>query len=241
MKSSPELNELATALSKAQGIIQNPNKDAANPFFKSKYADLADVLNVVRPAFSEVGLSVVQMPVNVDGNIGVITRLMHSSGQWLEAAVDIPLQGKNIAQDAGSTITYLRRYALAAVAGVFQEDNDGNLGKGKGTNTAPVQSIKSNPQIAGHTEQQKTYFDKLIEDNDALTMFVMQRQSESSVFESLYNSFESEKGKFKRIVDDMTQKGRDQFDEYVTLLQEGHDVEAEVSKAAFKYIEAAAS
>lgn len=149
MKSSPELNELATALSKAQGIIQNPNKDAANPFFKSKYADLADVLNVVRPAFSECGLSVVQMPVNVDGNVGVVTRLMHSSGQWLEDSIDIPLQGKNIAQDAGSTITYLRRYALASVSAVFQEDLDANLGKGKGTNTAPVQSIKSNPQVAG--------------------------------------------------------------------------------------------
>ena len=113
MKSSAELNELATALSKAQGIIQNPSKDAANPFFKSKYADLADVLNVVRPAFSECGLSVVQMPVNVDGNVGVVTRLMHSSGQWLEDSIDIPLQGKNIAQDAGSTITYLRRHRQA--------------------------------------------------------------------------------------------------------------------------------
>lgn len=140
MKTSTELGELATALSKAQGIIQNPNKDAANPFFKSKYADLADVLNVVRPAFSSVGLSVVQMPVNAEGNVGVVTRLMHSSGQWLEGAIDIPIQGKNIAQDAGSTITYLRRYALAAVAGVFQEDNDANLGK---NNTAPVQSIQA--------------------------------------------------------------------------------------------------
>ena len=140
MKTSTELGELATALSKAQGIIQNPNKDAANPFFKSKYADLADVLNVVRPAFSSVGLSVVQMPVNAEGNVGVVTRLMHSSGQWIEGAIDIPIQGKNIAQDAGSTITYLRRYALAAVAGVFQEDNDANLGK---NNTAPVQNIQA--------------------------------------------------------------------------------------------------
>tara|TARA_R110000851_G_scaffold227068_2_gene379908 strand:- start:652 stop:1377 length:726 start_codon:yes stop_codon:yes gene_type:complete len=241
MKTSPELNELATALSKAQGIIQNPNKDAANPFFKSKYADLADVLNVVRPAFAECGLSVVQLPHNVDGNIGLTTRLMHCSGQWLEDSIDIPFQGKNVAQEVGAAITYLRRYALAAVAGVFQEDNDGNLGKGKGSNTAPVQSIKNNPATKGHSEQQKTYFDKLIEDNDALTMFVMQRQAESTVFESLYNSFESEKVKFKRIIDSMTAKGGEQFEEYVVLLEQGHDVESEVSKAAFKYIEEAAS
>ena len=143
MKTSEQLNELAGALSKAQGIIQNPTKDAANPFFKSKYADLADVLNVVRPAFAEVGLSVMQMPCNVDGNIGLTTLVMHSSGQWIESSIDIPMQGKNVAQDAGSAITYLRRYALAAVAGVFQEDNDGNLGKDKSTNTGDVKSIKA--------------------------------------------------------------------------------------------------
>ena len=143
MKTSEQLNELATALSKAQGIIQNPNKDAANPFFKSKDADLADVLNVVRPAFAECGLSVMQMPSNVGGNIGLTTLVMHSSGQWIESEIDLPLQGKNIAQDAGATITYLRRYALAAVAGIFQEESDGNLGKDKSSNTAEVQSIQA--------------------------------------------------------------------------------------------------
>ena len=141
MKTSENINELADALSQAQGEIQNPAKDSDNPFFKSKYADLADVLNVVRPAFSKVGLSVVQLPSSKDGNIALTTRVMHKSGQWLEDEFNLPFQGKNIAQEAGKTISYMRRYALAAVAGVFQEDNDGNLGSSKADNTGSVQSL----------------------------------------------------------------------------------------------------
>jgi hypothetical protein len=183
MKTSENLNELATALSKAQGIIQNPNKDADNPFFKSKYADLADVLNVVRPAFAECGLSVVQFPCNVDGNIGLTTRLMHSSGQWLESSIDLPLQGKNIAQDAGSTITYLRRYALAAVAGVFQEDNDGNQGKDKQSNTAEVQNIQAKikpsqikkiEELIAKTDTDKAVFCKWLSVPDVSDLFASQ-------------------------------------------------------------------
>ena len=62
MKTSNEINEIATALAAAQGEIENPTKNADNPFFKSKYADLAEVLGVVRPVFAKQQLSVVQMP-----------------------------------------------------------------------------------------------------------------------------------------------------------------------------------
>lgn len=135
MKTSDVINELAEALAIAQGEIQNPVKDSDNPFFKSKYADLATVLDAVRPVFSKHGLSVVQMPFDKDGEIGIATRLMHKSGQWLEDQVSIPLQvKKNAAQEAGTVITYLRRYALAALAGVYQEDNDGNMGASKTDN-----------------------------------------------------------------------------------------------------------
>ena len=146
MKTSEQINELAEALSLAQGKIQNPKKDSDNPFFKSKYADLAEVLDVVRPAFSEVGLSVVQMPYTNDG-MGVVTRIMHKSGQWIEGEFSLPMQtAKNIAQDAGSLITYMRRYALAAAAGVFQEDPDANLGNSKSDNTGAVVNMKYSPK-----------------------------------------------------------------------------------------------
>ena len=145
MKTSNEINEIATALAAAQGEIENPTKNADNPFFKSKYADLAEVLGVVRPVFAKQQLSVVQMPyTSENGQIGVTTMISHASGQWMQGEVALPLQvNKNVNQDAGSAITYLRRYALAAACGVAQEDLDGNLGKSKGENTGEVVNLKT--------------------------------------------------------------------------------------------------
>ena len=157
MKTSEQINEIAAALAAAQAEIQNPSKSADNPFFKSKYADLAEVLSVVRPAFSKHKLSVVQMPFTSEsGQIGVTTLISHASGQWMRGEVSLPLQvAKNINQDAGSAITYLRRYALAASAGVAQEDLDGNLGErntGKVTNLKTITKAQQN-EIEGLVEQ----------------------------------------------------------------------------------------
>ena len=127
METSTEINELAAALAKAQGEIENAGKNAKNPHFKSTYADLSEVLNVARPVLSKHGLSIVQMPVSSDDSkIGVITRLMHSSGQYIQSSLDIKVGGNNPAHAAGSAITYLRRYSAAAFVGIAQEDKDAN-------------------------------------------------------------------------------------------------------------------
>lgn len=125
MNMSEQINELATALALAQVELENANKNAANPHFKSKYADLAEVLNTVRPVFAKHGLSVTQFPSYADGLVSVRTVLMHNSGQWMAGDASAPAS-KLDAQGVGSAITYLRRYSLAAVAGVAQEDDDGN-------------------------------------------------------------------------------------------------------------------
>lgn len=160
MKTSAEINEIATALAAAQAEIQNPAKNAENPFFKSNYADLAEVLSVVRPAFTKHNLSIVQMPYTSEGGqIGVTTMISHSSGQWMQGEVALPLQvNKNVAQDAGSSITYLRRYALAAACAVSQTDADGNLGKDADTNTGEVVSLKT------ITSKQSAVIETLIEE-----------------------------------------------------------------------------
>ncbi len=129
MKMSEQINELATALVVAQGLIQNPTKSVKNDFFKSKYADLAGVIDVVRPAFTEAGIAVIQAPsTGADGEIAVTTTLVHTSGQWMSDQVSMAIDpsAKNPAQAAGSLITYLRRYSLSAFANVAQEDDDGN-------------------------------------------------------------------------------------------------------------------
>lgn len=122
---SPDIAELSTALCKAQGAMQGAVKDSTNPFFQSKYADLSAVWEDVRGPFAENGLSVVQMPVGGVGSVSVVTQITHSSGQWMRSKLTV-VPNKVDPQGIGSGITYARRYALAAMAGVYQIDDDGN-------------------------------------------------------------------------------------------------------------------
>jgi hypothetical protein len=129
MNKSELINELATALAKAQGELENASKSSNNPHFKSKYADLAEILNTVRPVFASHGLSVTQCPSFEAGIVSVETILMHSSGQWITSVISAPVS-KLDAQGVGSAITYCRRYSLASVAGIAQEDDDANSAVG---------------------------------------------------------------------------------------------------------------
>lgn len=132
MNTSEQINELAVALAKAQAAIQPAAKDKQNPAFRSRYADLASVWDACRAALTENGLSVVQIPTDAgEGRIGLITTLLHSSGQWISGLLVLPLV-KNDPQGAGSALTYARRYALSAMVGVVaDEDDDGNGASGR--------------------------------------------------------------------------------------------------------------
>lgn len=128
MQMSENINELATALAKAQGEMKNAGKTSDNPFFKSKYADLAEILNAVREPLSKYGLSISQLYDGMgvpDKTITVTTLLMHSSGQYISNSANYPVAKADI-QGVGSAITYARRYSLAAILGLSQEDDDGN-------------------------------------------------------------------------------------------------------------------
>ncbi len=146
MNKSEQINELATALSKAQGAIKGALKDTANPFFKSKYADLSSVWEACREQLANNGLSVAQTPCKSEhGYVGIETILMHSSGQWISNDFAIPVT-KVDAQGFGSAITYARRYALAAMVGVAPEDDDGNAATGKvNKETGEIKPIKTTP------------------------------------------------------------------------------------------------
>lgn len=141
MQTSENINELAAALAKAQALVKGAMKDATNPHFKSSYADLSSVWDACREAITANGLSVVQAPEpGLDGAVCVTTRLMHSSGQWMEASLCCrPM--KNDAQGVGSVITYLRRYSLAAMVGVAPEDDDGESATGRGRGGQPLGDI----------------------------------------------------------------------------------------------------
>ena len=116
--------ELFTALAKMQGEVENATKGSLNPHFKSKYADLAEVLNTVRPVLAANGLSVIQSPSFDGGICHVTTTIAHSGGGYIYGTMSC-VPAKQDGQGIGAATTYLRRYSLAAVCGVAQEDDDG--------------------------------------------------------------------------------------------------------------------
>lgn len=126
---SENINELAMALAKAQAEMLPAMKDSANPFFKSKYADLASVWDACRAPLTKNGLSVVQLISSDTDKLVLKTTLIHSSGQWIESVAPI-VPVKNDPQGLGSALTYMRRYSLAALVGVYQDDDDGNAATG---------------------------------------------------------------------------------------------------------------
>lgn len=137
METSEQINELAAALSKAQGEMGGAVKESANPFFKSKYADLASVRDAVREPFAKNGLSVVQSPSAEGARVCVETLLLHASGQWIRGTVSTTAKDET-PQSVGSAITYLRRYALQSFAGVAPEDDDAEAAQGRGAKPSTV-------------------------------------------------------------------------------------------------------
>lgn len=116
--------ELYAALAEAQAEVENASKNSANPHFKSKYADLAEVLNTVRPVFAKHGLSILQSTEFNGSLVSVSTAVAHKSGGIVTSTASC-VPAKSDAQGVGSATTYLRRYSLAAMCGVAQEDDDG--------------------------------------------------------------------------------------------------------------------
>jgi len=124
---SPDLAELGAALAKAQGELRNVGKDktAKAGSYTYNYADIADGLDVVRPVLSKHGLCLIQTTSLEGGVILLHTRLLHSSGQWIEGTFPVCAPGK--AQEVGAALTYARRYAAFSIVGVAgtEEDQDG--------------------------------------------------------------------------------------------------------------------
>jgi len=124
MKHSESIKEIAAALVKAQKEIKAAIKDATNPFFKNKYADLASVIEAVRVPLNNAGISFLQPASTVAEGVAVETVLIHESGEWLSETLVMPVN-KQDAQAFGSACTYGRRYGLQSLCGVPSEDDDG--------------------------------------------------------------------------------------------------------------------
>jgi ERF superfamily len=154
---SPSIGKLAEALAKAQLEITGAVKDSSNPFFKSKYADLSAVLEAGKPCNAH-GLALIQIPLEAESGVRLVTTLAHSSGEWMQGVYKMT-PTKNDPQGIGSCLTYMRRYAAAAFLGIAQIDDDANEASNKSPDarqnshkilpsTEAVESIVGGPREA---------------------------------------------------------------------------------------------
>lgn len=127
MRQSEKINELVGALTKAKALIKMPEKDCNNPYFKSKYASLESIGKATEAPLRENGLAIIQGPDYIDGHMVLVTRLVHTSGQWIESSAPL-LPAKQDSQGIGAAITYMKRYSWAAIIGLsgVEEEDDGN-------------------------------------------------------------------------------------------------------------------
>jgi len=162
MKFSESINNLSVALTEVNKELKNPLNTAVNPFFKSNYAPLSEILTGIRPLLAKHGLSIIQNTTSENDKIGIQTIILHQSGQYLESDMMYIKADKDTAQGQGSAITYGRRYQLSAILSISSEDDDdGNNASNpqKQKSTMPMPKTQQNP-----VEAVKKAFEKPSED-----------------------------------------------------------------------------
>lgn len=138
MNQSESIELLSAALVEFQRSSPDIRKNAVNPHFKNRYADLASIIDAVRGPLTDAGLAVVQLP---DGD-DLITRLVHKSGQWISSRTALKCS-KPDAQGYGSALTYARRYAISAMLNLAADDDDGEAAsRATRKATAPAQALR---------------------------------------------------------------------------------------------------
>ena len=135
---------IATAMVKAQKEFGPALKSSTNPYFTSKYADLAACVEAVIDALNNNGIALIQKCHESDTGVNVETLLLHESGESLSCGVLHVPASKQDPQGYGSALTYARRYSLMAACGIAPEDDDGNAASRTARN--PLDSI---PKLAG--------------------------------------------------------------------------------------------
>ena len=159
MRTSENINELATALAAAQAEMKNATFNRTNLHFKSKYADLAMIRDAVTPALAKQGIAVVQGTDTVESGIIVTTRLVHKSGQWIESRFPIAYDKPQV---MGSAYSYARRYSLSAICSIAsEEDDDGNAAQAS-THEKPAAMPAANGTPGASKAGSRVAYEKMI-------------------------------------------------------------------------------
>lgn len=150
MQQSNTIGELVKALTKAQLEMENPTFDSINPHFQNRFASLAAHTEAIRKPFARVGLAVIQGLESDERGVCVTTKIVHTSGEWIESAVCMPLPEKATAQHLGSICTYLRRYSLASSCFIVGEsDEDGEADRKVDRNGKERPSFNPSKAVGG--------------------------------------------------------------------------------------------
>ena len=164
MNTSEKTDAIFPALFQAISGMGQLKKDAKNPFFKSSYATLGAVQEASIPVFGEHGIMVLQFPEGSDRGVKLTTRLVHAeSDQWIESTLDIPLD-KHDPQAVGSGISYARRYALQAIAGLAAEDDDGESAMKRGTPQKQAQKPQAKKEDTPIEDSQREIINELFKE-----------------------------------------------------------------------------
>lgn len=173
MIKSETISKISVDLLKAQTEMSTPKKDASNPFFKSKYADLNAVREACIGALNNNGICLLQPVVTHDGKNYVQTLLLHSSGEFIGGETEIKAKAINDPQAEGSGITYARRFGLQSLLGLGAEDDDGNAANKpqRENNNSKVTNITDKPAAkTNQTEADKTAYAVIQECENAIEM-----------------------------------------------------------------------
>lgn len=141
LNKSESIANLVKALSTLQGELKDADKNALNPHFKSKYADLSEVLGNLRPLLAKNQLALSQFPSFENGIVSVTSLLAHASGEWIESTASAPATKQDV-QGVGSAITYLKRYSAAAIVGMASADQDDD-----GNSVSTIQKVENKPIV----------------------------------------------------------------------------------------------
>jgi len=161
----------STALVKAISEVQSPKFDAKNPHYGNKYATLGSHIEAIKGTFAKHGWTIIQHPSSYSGQVGIKTILLHVTGDQLDFTAHIPVDPAKIdAQKAGSIYSYLRRYALSAIANLAAEDDDGQsaveahqnvyIPHAKASYDAPAKPKQAPTSVAGEWRNVALHFGK---------------------------------------------------------------------------------
>lgn len=157
--------DFALAMSIVQGEVRNPKKTSDNPFFKSKYADLAECIDACRASLSRNQIAVLQLTIVRGDRAGCITRLVHSSGQWVQCTTLLRPE-KDTPQSMGSAFTYARRYALSGLIGLAGDDDDGHAA------SEPKEEARTSVRPEQRQTKTKTKEQDVVEESDLYRKYV---------------------------------------------------------------------